>query len=48
MTTGEVTFTGGNITVGADRVFNEARDYYFPIPQKVIDLTPAVTQNPGW
>lgn len=48
MTTGEVSFTGGNITVGADRVFNEARDYYFPIPQNVIDLSPAVTQNPGW
>jgi SusD family. len=48
MTNGEVTFTGGNITVGADRVFNENRDYYFPIPQKVIDLTPAVTQNPNW
>lgn len=48
MTTGEVTFTGGNITVGPDRVFNPGRDYYFPIPQKAIDLTPAVVQNPGW
>jgi starch-binding outer membrane protein, SusD/RagB family len=31
--TGALTFTGPNITVGDQRVFNANRDYYFPIPQ---------------
>lgn len=51
MTTGVVTFTSPNhITVGAERVFNENRDYYFPFPQEDVDSDPALQghQNPNW
>ncbi|MCD2425285.1 RagB/SusD family nutrient uptake outer membrane protein [Niabella pedocola] len=51
MTTGAITFSSPNhITVGDVRVFNEGRDYYFPIPQEDIDVNPALQghQNPGW
>ncbi|MBZ4190088.1 RagB/SusD family nutrient uptake outer membrane protein [Niabella beijingensis] len=51
MTTGAVTFSSANhITVGDVRVFNEGRDYYFPIPQEDIDASEALKghQNPGW
>jgi len=51
MTTGEVTFTSANhITVGDNRVFNESRDYYFPIPQEDLESNQALkgNQNPGW
>ncbi|MBN9298224.1 MAG: RagB/SusD family nutrient uptake outer membrane protein [Filimonas sp.] len=51
MTTGVVTFTSPNhITVGSDRVFNEKRDYYFPIPQEDLDADAALIghQNPLW
>lgn len=47
-TTGAITLTGNNITVGDVRVFKADRDYYFPIPQVDIDLTPIVKQNPNW
>ncbi|MBO9618824.1 MAG: RagB/SusD family nutrient uptake outer membrane protein [Niabella sp.] len=46
--TGVVTFTGSNITVGDQRVFKANRDYYFPIPQKDIDISPILKQNPNW
>ena len=51
MTTGAVTFSSTNhITVGSERVFNEARDYYFPIPQEALDASDALKghQNPNW
>ena len=51
MTTGAVNFTSPNhITVGDNRVFNESRDYYFPIPQEDLDADQALIgqQNPGW
>jgi hypothetical protein len=51
MTTGIVTWSSPNhITVGAERVFNANRDYYFPIPQEDIDADPALQghQNPNW
>ncbi len=28
--------------------FNEARDYYYPIPTKERELNPKLKQNPGW
>jgi hypothetical protein len=47
--TGALTFTGTNITVGDQRVFRTDRDYYFPIPQKDIDIgRPILKQNPNW
>ncbi|MEO6915820.1 MAG: RagB/SusD family nutrient uptake outer membrane protein [Chitinophagaceae bacterium] len=47
--TGAITFTGVNITVGDQRVFNQNRDYYFPIPQVDIDLgKPILKQNLNW
>lgn len=30
------------------RVFDPAKNYLWPIPQSVIDATPAITQNPGY
>ncbi|HEX7755072.1 MAG TPA: RagB/SusD family nutrient uptake outer membrane protein [Niabella sp.] len=45
---GAVTFSGSNITVGDQRVFKANRDYYFPIPQKDIDISPILKQNPNW
>ncbi|HTN37289.1 MAG TPA: RagB/SusD family nutrient uptake outer membrane protein [Arachidicoccus sp.] len=51
METGAVTFSSPNhITVGANRVFNAARDYYFPIPQEDLDANDALKghQNTGW
>jgi len=51
MNTGVVTWSSPNhITVGAERVFNENRDYYFPIPQEDIDADAALQghQNPNW
>lgn len=30
------------------KVFNEGRDYLWPIPAVEIDLNPKMTQNPGW
>lgn len=34
--------------VGVNRVFDKARHYLWPIPQKERLLTPTLTQNPGW
>lgn len=51
METAVVTFSSPNhITVGAPRVFNASRDYYFPIPQEDLDANEALKghQNPGW
>ncbi|MBO9594841.1 MAG: hypothetical protein J7599_18195 [Niabella sp.] len=51
MTTGAITFSSSNhITVGDVRVFNEERDYYFPILQEDIDVNPALQghQHTGW
>ncbi len=31
-----------------EKVFNSNRDYLWPIPQKERELTPSLTQNPGW
>lgn len=47
--TGAITLTGSNITVGDQRVFKANRDYYFPIPQADIDLgKPTLKQNLNW
>lgn len=46
--TGALTLTGNNITVGDQRVFKANRDYYFPIPQTDIDVSPILKQNPNW
>ncbi|MHA4809536.1 RagB/SusD family nutrient uptake outer membrane protein [Flavitalea flava] len=46
--TGALTFTGSNITVGDLRVFKANRDYYFPIPQSDIDVSPILKQNLNW
>lgn len=29
-------------------VFDESRDYYYPIPSKERQLNPNLTQNPNW
>ena len=34
--------------VGVNRVFDKSRHYLWPIPQKERNLTPTLTQNPGW
>jgi hypothetical protein len=47
-TNGAVSFSGANITVGDVRQFNPQRDYYFPIPQVDIDVSPILKQNPKW
>ncbi|MGI9525523.1 MAG: RagB/SusD family nutrient uptake outer membrane protein [Weeksellaceae bacterium] len=31
-----------------NRIFNESRDYLFPIPLLELQLNPNLTQNPGW
>ena len=31
-----------------EHAFNEARDYYYPIPTKERELNPNLKQNPGW
>lgn len=33
---------------GIERIFDENRDYYYPIPTKERQLNPALVQNPGW
>lgn len=35
-------------TVADDRVFQNPRDYLWPIPQSEIDKDPGLVQNPGW
>lgn len=47
-TTGAIIFTGDHITVGDARKFDINKDYYFPIPQREINISPALKQNPGW
>lgn len=34
--------------VGVNRTFDKSRHYLWPIPQKEQNLTPTLTQNPGW
>ncbi|QMW03084.1 RagB/SusD family nutrient uptake outer membrane protein [Spirosoma foliorum] len=34
--------------VGINRVFDASRHYLWPIPQKERNLTPTLSQNPGW
>ncbi len=48
-----VFFTEGDrgyidVTPELPGVWNEARDYYYPIPTDDISLNPALEQNPGW
>lgn len=33
---------------GIERIFNEKRDYYYPIPTKERQNNPNLKQNPGW
>ncbi|WP_020594679.1 RagB/SusD family nutrient uptake outer membrane protein [Spirosoma panaciterrae] len=44
--------TDGKLTtiqvVGINRVFDKSRHYLWPIPQKERNLTPTLSQNPGW
>lgn len=45
------TATGALATVQAvavNRTFDKSRHYLWPIPQKERNLTPTLTQNPGW
>jgi hypothetical protein len=30
------------------KVFNKSRDYLWPVPQRELELNPALKQNPGW
>ncbi|MFL9481944.1 RagB/SusD family nutrient uptake outer membrane protein [Chitinophagaceae bacterium LWZ2-11] len=46
--TGAITLTGPNVSVGDVRVFKANRDYYFPIPQADIDVSPVLKQNLNW
>lgn len=48
LTTMKIVFTGDNITVGDARKFDPKKDYYFPIPQREINISPKLTQNPNW
>ncbi len=34
--------------IGVTLSFDEARDYYYPIPINDLSLNPALVQNPGW
>lgn len=34
--------------VGINRVFDKTRHYLWPVPQRERNLTPTLTQNPGW
>ena len=44
--------TNGTLTtvqaVGINRTFDKSRHYLWPIPQKERNLTPTLSQNPGW
>jgi len=41
---------GGNIVVNPhiSKVFNENKDYLYPLPIQELQLNPNLTQNPGW
>jgi len=42
--------TSGEIVVnsGIKRVWDEDKDYFYPIPLKDLQLNPNLVQNPGW
>jgi hypothetical protein len=42
--------SGGNIIVNSNipKIFNEARDYLYPIPVQDLQLNTNLKQNPGW
>lgn len=46
-TNGALTLTDERIKVEV-RIFDASKHYLWPIPQNVIDATPAITQNPGY
>ena len=39
---------GDNLRQFDTRIFDPARDYLWPIPQKELDINPNLTQNPGY
>ena len=45
--TGALSLTDENIFVET-RIFNPDKNYLYPIPQDVIDATPAIKQNPNY
>lgn len=45
--TGALNLTDERIKVEV-RLFDPAKNYLWPIPQSVIDATPAIVQNPGY
>lgn len=40
--------TANVVEVAFEKTFRANRDYFWPIPQKEVDLNPALTQNPNW
>ncbi len=40
--------TANVFEVSFEKTFKANRDYLWPIPQKEVDLNPALTQNPNW
>ncbi|WP_321332420.1 RagB/SusD family nutrient uptake outer membrane protein [uncultured Bacteroides sp.] len=47
----QYTLTGAPGTIGNDmdlRVFNNPKNYYFPIPSSEVKRAPNLKQNPGW
>jgi len=42
--------TSGNVIINAhiDKKFDEAKDYFYPLPIQELDLNENLTQNPGW
>jgi hypothetical protein len=45
---GKVTFTSTEHVKNEDRVFNPAKNYVWPIPQREIDINPNLGQNPNY
>ena len=42
--------TSGNVIINAhiDKKFDEAKDYFYPLPIQELELNDNLTQNPGW
>lgn len=47
LVTGKLSFTSGQI-LNETRVFNETKNYLWPVPQAQIDINKNLTQNPGY
>lgn len=40
--------TSGNLKLFSGGIFEEPKDYYYPIPKEDLKLNPNLEQNPGW